>query len=172
MIRKAVSADIESIMAIVRDAQQALRELGIDQWQDGYPSRDIILGDIADGVGFVCVDGEGVVLGYAAIVLTGEVVYKQLDDSAWHTGEDYVVVHRLCVKSGSYRKGIATALMCYAADYARQHSFMGFRIDTHRGNTRMLNMLAALGFKATGVIYYEGSERVAYDLNLGLSEIL
>ncbi|MBO5894272.1 MAG: GNAT family N-acetyltransferase [Alistipes sp.] len=172
MIRKTVSTDIEPIMAIVHDAQQALRELGIDQWQNGYPTRDIILGDIADGVGFVCVDGEGTVLGYVAIVLTGEVVYKQLDDSAWHTGEDYVVVHRLCVKSGSYRKGVATALMRYAADCARKHAFTGFRIDTHRGNTRMLNMLATLGFEPTGVIDYDGSERVAYDLNLGLSKIL
>ena len=41
MIRKAQYDDIETIMAIVREAQLSLRELGIDQWQDGYPSSDV-----------------------------------------------------------------------------------------------------------------------------------
>jgi hypothetical protein len=42
MIRKANIGDLERIMEIVSDAQVALRELGIDQWQDGYPSSDVI----------------------------------------------------------------------------------------------------------------------------------
>ena len=37
MIRRANNRDIEAIMGIISDAQAALRELGIDQWQDGYP---------------------------------------------------------------------------------------------------------------------------------------
>ena len=42
MIRKATIKDIDHIMSIVSDAQLSLRELGIDQWQDGYPSVDVI----------------------------------------------------------------------------------------------------------------------------------
>ena len=38
MIRQAIREDIPTIMSIVRSAQCALAELGIDQWQDGYPS--------------------------------------------------------------------------------------------------------------------------------------
>ena len=56
MIRKALPEDIDSIMVIVRDAQRALAELGIDQWQDGYPTRDIILRDIDLGQGYLCDD--------------------------------------------------------------------------------------------------------------------
>ena len=50
MIRKATIGDIESIMGIVSCAQQALRELGIDQWQDGYPRVNDIEEDIEHGV--------------------------------------------------------------------------------------------------------------------------
>ena len=51
MIRKATKEDISQIMSIVADAQLSLRELGIDQWQDGYPSMDVIEDDIASDVG-------------------------------------------------------------------------------------------------------------------------
>lgn len=171
MIRLAVVSDVDAIMTIVGQAQQALAELGIDQWQDGYPSRQAILDDIACNVGYVAVE-DNTVIGYAAIVLTGEEAYKQIDANEWHTSNDYVVVHRLCVSSSVRRSGIAIRLMQHAASLAREHSFSAFRIDTHRGNIRMLAMLQKLGFKPTGTIHYDSGERVAYDLDLSSSNIL
>ncbi|NLZ51738.1 MAG: GNAT family N-acetyltransferase, partial [Thermoanaerobacteraceae bacterium] len=35
--RKAVEADIDSILNIIRQAQNYFKEQGIDQWQNGYP---------------------------------------------------------------------------------------------------------------------------------------
>lgn len=171
MIRLAEVTDVNAIMTIVGQAQQALAELGIDQWQDGYPSRQAILDDIACNVGYVAVE-DNTVIGYAAIVLTGEEAYKQIDANEWHTSNDYVVVHRLCVSSSVRRSGIAIRLMQHAASLAREHSFSAFRIDTHRGNIRMLAMLQKLGFKPTGTIHYDSGERVAYDLDLSSSNIL
>lgn len=46
LIRQAEHRDIEAIMSIVRSAQLALSELGIDQWQNGYPSTEVIKQDI------------------------------------------------------------------------------------------------------------------------------
>ncbi len=171
MIRLAGVSDVDAIMTIVGQAQQALAELGIDQWQDGYPSRQAILDDIACNVGYVAVE-DNAVIGYAAIVLTGEEAYKQIDANEWNTSNDYVVVHRLCVSSSVRRSGIAIGLMYHAATLAREHSFSAFRIDTHRGNIRMLSMLQKLGFKPTGIIHYDSGERVAYDLDLSSSNIL
>ena len=170
MIRKATIGDIESIMGIVSCAQQALRELGIDQWQDGYPRVNDIEEDIEHGVGYVATNGYKV-LGYAAIVLTGEPAYEQIAN-AWHTSEQYVVVHRLCVDSSARRQGVALRLMQHAAHIARKHNFSAFRIDTHKGNTRMLAMMQRLGFEHVGKITYESGEREAYDLNLDLSNTL
>lgn len=165
MIRRAKIEDIADIMDIVSDAQEALRELGIDQWQDGYPSTDVIKEDIESGVGYVYIDNNSIV-GYVAIVLTGEATYKQIADYDWGTGEDYVVVHRLCVRNGAKRRGIALSLMHEAKELAIKSDLSGFRIDTHRGNIRMLKMIDKLGFKYRGIIYYDSGERLAYDLKL------
>ena len=172
MIRRAHIDDIERILSIVRSAQLSLHELGIDQWQDGYPSQEVIEEDITNGVGWVITDDDNLILGYSAIVLTGEEAYRQIEPSEWHTPEEYVVVHRICVDSALHRQGTATALMRHAAAMARNESIKGFRIDTHRGNIRMLALLERLGFSYCGIVTYDSGERLAFDLNLELSNIL
>lgn len=171
MIRRANNRDIEAIMGIISDAQAALRELGIDQWQDGYPTAEIIERDIESNAGYVYVE-DNMVVGYAAIVLTGEIAYKQIDDHVWGTEEDYVVVHRLCVSKGYTRNGIALSLMRKAKELAIEAGYSGFRIDTHRGNVRMLSMMDRLGFEYRGIIHYDSGERLAYDLKFNSNSIL
>lgn len=168
MIRKATPEDITQIMSIIRSAQEALRELGIDQWQDGYPTSESIQEDIDLSVGYVACT-EGKIIGYAAIVLTGEPAYLQIENE-WLYGKEYVVVHRLCVDREYRRSGIALKLMKHAADTARTAQHNAFRIDTHRGNIRMLAMLTKLGFREVGTILYDRDERVAYELDLTLSD--
>jgi ribosomal protein S18 acetylase RimI-like enzyme len=153
-------------LSIVRSAQLSLRELGIDQWQDGYPRRENIISDIVDGVGWVVVDDDDNAIGYAAIPLTGEEAYLQLQDDDWHTSSHYVVVHRLCVDGTTRRRGVAMQLMSHAITLAREAGLDGFRIDTHRGNIRMLSLVEKLGFKYCGVVRYDSGERLAFDLNI------
>ena len=172
MIRRATTYDIDMILSIVGDAQLSLRDLGIDQWQDGYPSRSVIESDIERGIGYVLTDNDNEVIGYAAIPLTGEEAYFQLDDNMWHTPQEYVVVHRLCVAAGTRRRGVAMELMQYAANMARESDIYAFRIDTHRGNVRMLAMLEKMGFAYVGIIHYASGERLAFDLNLKISKTL
>ena len=171
IIRRATYNDIDSILSIVRSAQLSLAELCIDQWQDGYPSEAIIRDDIANGVGYVATEGVAI-LGYEAIVLSGEEAYRQIADDKWHTPNDYVVVHRLCVLRGSLRRGVAIELMRYAANVAREHDIVSFRVDTHKGNIRMLSLLDMLSFEHVGLIRYESGEREAFDLKLMLSNML
>ena len=166
MIRRADNRDIEQIMHIVRSAQEALRDLGIDQWQDGYPSTEAIAADIEQAVGYVYCDNDDHVVGYAAIVLTGEEAYNQIADETWNTPDSYVVVHRLCVSGDCRRCGVAQELMAYAAKYAVENGVNAFRIDTHKGNVRMLSLLHKLGFKHVGIVRYDSGEREAFDMNL------
>ena len=170
LIRLATPQDIKSILSIVRSAQLSLLELGIDQWQDGYPRIEDINEDIRQGVGYIVTNGD-YVLGYAAIVLAGEPTYEQIAD-LWRTSDKYVVVHRLCVDGSARRQGIALQLMQHAAHIAREHGISAFRIDTHKGNIRMLGMMQRLGFSHVGKIMYESGEREAYELDLKLSNIL
>lgn len=172
MIRRAEINDIDKILSIVRNAQLSLRELGIDQWQDGYPNRSTIIQDIERGVGYVVINNDNAVIGYGAIVLSGEEAYKQIPDAQWSKVGDYVVVHRICVDREARRRGVAIEIMSYAATMARNAGYEIFRIDTHKGNIRMLSMLKKLEFKSIGTVRYDSGERTAFDLDLTSSKTL
>ena len=58
----ATSKYLDSICEITEQAKAQLRRIGIDQWQKGYPSREIWEEDIEIGRSYILTD-EGKVLG-------------------------------------------------------------------------------------------------------------
>ena len=162
VFRKAALDDVDAIMEIVRDAQQSLAGRGIDQWQNGYPNREAIISDINKGVGVVVLIGE-IIAAYAAIIVNGEPEYANLVGGNWLSQGDYIVVHRICVRNSFVRKGLASAIMQYAIDFALGKGIHSFKIDTHVENQYMLNMLSKSGFTYCGEIHYEHGDRVAFE---------
>ena len=161
MIRKAVTEDLEGILEIVGDAQQSLRNRNIDQWQNGYPNRESILADIEKGIGFVAIC-EDKIVAYAAIIINGEPEYKNLDGE-WLSEQDYIVIHRICVRKGHTRQGLASIMMQKAEEIALQNNAHSFKIDTHKDNGFMLNLLKKEGFTYCGEIHYPHGERIAFE---------
>lgn len=162
LFRKAVESDIDAVMEIVADAQHSLASRGIDQWQEGYPTRPVIEDDVANGVGEV-VMVDGVVAAYVCLVVNGEPSYADIDGH-WLDEGDYVVVHRVCVRNSHVRRGIATAIMHHAIAFALAHGVHDLKIDTHKNNTYMLDLMAKFHFVYCGIIHYPHGDRVAYEL--------
>ena len=51
--RKALSNEIDQIWRILKDAIHRRKKDNSNQWQDGYPNRNIIQNDLDQGYGFV-----------------------------------------------------------------------------------------------------------------------
>mgnify|MGYP003320540571 CR=1 FL=1 len=164
MIRKALPEDIDSIMVIIRDAQRALAELGIDQWQNGYPTRESIEGDIEKGNGYTVLLCEKPIA-TAVILVDGEPDYDEINEGRWLQDGPYITVHRLATHNDAKRTGAASALIKAAEEMARERGFGAVRIDTHRKNLVMQAFLQKNGFSRCGVIYLRrtGAERIAFE---------
>ena len=54
-IRKTEYADLSGVMAVLDEARGTIATLGIDQWQDGYPQKEVIEADISSGVSY-CIE--------------------------------------------------------------------------------------------------------------------
>ena len=164
ILRKAEISDIDSILRIIGEAQAQMARLGIDQWQNGYPNRAVIVADIESGVGLVIDSAEGVAA-YCAAIFGNEPTYARIDDGEWLTsGEDYVVVHRLAVADRCKRQGVATDFLRRVEFIARERGCRSFRIDTHHDNLYMQSICSQLGFVRCGVIYVsDGTPRLAYE---------
>lgn len=165
-IRQSKAADLDALMSLFAEARGTIAALGIDQWQDGYPSEAVITRDIQQGQSY-CIEADGQICATFALIDDGEPTYDCIYDGAWLTGDGkghYLAIHRVAIAVAMRGRGIATALLEYAADFARQHQMTSLRIDTHRGNVVMRRMLEKNGFTYCGIIYLEsGAERVAYE---------
>ncbi len=68
--RKSIKSDIDSIMNIIKQAQEYLKNQGLDQWQNNYPNIDTINQDIDNVNSYVLVDN-GKILGTVVVILMG-----------------------------------------------------------------------------------------------------
>lgn len=68
--RKTETADLDRVMELFGKASATMALLGIDQWQDGYPNRELIEEDIAEGRSYVVANG-GKIIG-TTVLLTAE----------------------------------------------------------------------------------------------------
>ena len=164
-IRKTTPADIDILMPIFNEARATIAALGIDQWQNGYPNRDVIFADVEKAQSFsVLSDSE--IIGTFALICGGEPTYDKIIDGKWLTGDGkdhYFAIHRVAISVKSRGKGISTAIIDYCTDKARNSGKESLRIDTHSGNVVMRKMLEKHGFVHCGTIYLEnGDPRDAY----------
>ena len=165
LIRKTEIADLDALMLIFDEARATIASLGIDQWQNGYPSRVVIEKDIELAQSRVVTSDGGVCASFA-LIFNGEPTYDRIYDGEWLTGDSdsYIAIHRVAISVAMRGCGIAGEIVNYAADAARKLGRKSLRIDTHRGNVVMRKMLEKQGFFHCGIIYLEnGDERVAYE---------
>jgi len=157
-VRKARSKDIDVVMAVISEARQIMRDNGnMTQWDNGYPSKEIISGDINQENGFVCTE-DGEVVGYFCFMKgdNPDSNYDIIENGKWLDEAPYGVIHRLA--SGRKVKGIAQAAFDYAFSEIKN-----IRVDTHHENAPMQNFLNKLGFTFCGIIYVaDGTPRDAF----------
>ena len=172
-IRLAVQEDMTAIMSVFAQARAAIAALGIDQWQNGYPSEAVLRADIALSQSYVAAS-EGRVIATFAMLTDGEPTYDEIFDGEWRTSggrEGYIALHRVAISVASRGKGISTKILEYAKECARSLGRASVRIDTHEGNAVMRRMLEKHGFIHCGRILLESGEpRVAYEYVMSITD--
>lgn len=155
-IRKTRPEDIGRVMDIYALARSFMRQHGNkEQWADGRPFREDVEQDVKDSCSYVCIEKEKVV-GVLRFTVGDDPTYKKID-GAWKNDSPYSVVHRIA--SSGEVKGTGEFMLRWALE---QYPHM--RIDTHKDNYVMKNLLDKLGFTYCGVIYLnDGAPRVAYE---------
>ena len=165
-IRPSLPTDLPALMPIFDEARRTIAALGIDQWQDGYPNREVIAADIDRGESYA-VEIDGTVCGTFVMLTDGEPTYDKIYDGTWLTGnssDGYIAIHRVAISVSRRGSGISSAIINHAADFALKNGKASLRIDTHKGNIVMRRMLEKNGFVHCGTIYLDsGAARVAYE---------
>lgn len=162
--RKGILSDLETMRDIITEAQGTMAQLGIDQWQDGYPTDEQLRTDIQAGNTRLLLQGE-TVMGTAALCFGKEADYAVIRDGQWITeGTPYAAIHRIAVCVALRGTGASAALVGYMEHEAKGQGAASMRVDTHPGNLTMLRFLHKQGYIRCGnITLASGGERVAFE---------
>ena len=161
--RQATMDDLDKLMEIVKQAQDYFKDAGIDQWQDGYPQRELMESDIAQNISYV-LEKDNKVCAVMSVLFDGEETYHEIYKGQWMSDGDYVAIHRIAVDSEYKGLGLAPYMIRQVEELCLQKNIHSIKVDTHRDNIVMQKMLQKNGFQYCGIIYLEDrSERVAFE---------
>lgn len=162
-LEKAQISHIDEIMQCIWDAQKYLANLGVDQWQDGYPEEEIISNDINNKNAFVLM-AEAQVAAYSMFSTEGDNSYNEIKGKWLTNSDEYGVIHRMAVNAKYRGTGCAFYFFKEFEQKLAYSNIKSMRIDTHRDNRAMQNLLQRLNYEYCGIIQLErGGERLAYE---------
>ncbi|MDR0348922.1 MAG: GNAT family N-acetyltransferase [Tannerella sp.] len=163
IFRPALLSDLPSMMDIVRQAQEALKQSGVNQWQNGYPAPDMIRRDIENKHAYVLIEDDRIVA-MESIIFNYEPAYDRIYDGEWLSKGTFAVVHRMAVDNRMKKRGIASFLLKKAEEMAVEKGIISVKVDTHESNVPMRRTLEKNGFTCCGRIFLaDGNPRVAYE---------
>lgn len=160
-IRPSQPADLPQLMQIYDTARRFMQQTGnAGQWVDGYPKKELLAEDIGRGHSYVCLDEDDGIAGTFYFRVGEEPTYLKIFEGSWLNDDPYGVIHRIA--SSGRHKGVAETCISWCLEKCGN-----LRIDTHRDNKVMQNILQKLGFSHCGIIYLEsGAERLAYQYTI------
>ena len=177
--RKSTFDDIDRILEIIEKAKAELKKMGLDQWQKGYPNREVIESDVKKGISYVLEEiaennenseekVSGKIVGTIVLSPEREEPYSKIEGKWITDDDDYVVVHRLAVDSDVKNKGLATKILEFSEGVCIENKILSLKADTHENNEPMKRLLAKNGFSFCGLIYLDrepdlGAKRIAYE---------
>jgi GNAT superfamily N-acetyltransferase len=148
MIRQLSVENIEEAYLIIKDVISSMRKQGIDQWDELYPNKTVIMKDIFlnQAVGYF--DGDKL-LAYMAL---NDEYAPEYDSIKWNTTGSALIVHRLSVISAKQGNGIARNMMLYAEQYAMKNKYCSLRLDAFVNNSFANRLYMNMGYDKPGII--------------------
>ena len=156
-------SNIPAILRIVAEAQLQLKELNVNQWQNGYPNRQTILEDIKKGYSFVYTSKDEV-MATLAFRTDKDPTYEIIKGKWLSTTARYGTIHRMSVATRYKGQRLASQLFNLIEQKCKDQKIEWLRVDTHKNNTPMLKVIKREGFTYCGIIQVtDGSERLAFE---------
>lgn len=151
IICKATIHNMDQIMNILKLSIDKMIEEDLDQWDNIYPNRDVILNDISNKNLYICmVNSE--IIGFMVLNTFQDEEYKEIN---WELNDDNpLVIHRLCIHPNYQGKGIAKSFLNFAETQAKNNNHLSIRLDCFTKNKTACHLYTKNGYKIKGTVTF------------------
>jgi ribosomal protein S18 acetylase RimI-like enzyme len=167
-IRDASTADIEPIVDLMRACIAGMRSRGIDQWDEVYPDRRTIEGDVQNNGAAVVAIADQAIVGFAVLDEHQEPEYGAV---AWRLTGRAAVVHRMMVAPPIEGCGIARALMTFLESRATSSGYSSIRLDAFVNNPRAVRFYERCGYRRAGQVRFRKGDFYCFEKELGSGDL-
>ena len=152
--------ELEAILQLTRACGQHMRDNGIDQWDEHYPDRAVLVNDLQTETLFAYREGDEIL----GVVVLNETQDEEYGDVSWSTSEEdrNIVVHRLAVRPDQQGRGLGRKLMDFAEQWARDNRYDAIRLDTYSQNPRNQRFYTSRGYRDLGPVYLKYKKEHPY----------
>ncbi len=147
--RKGTPQDVPYIMNIIQDTVEIMERNHNDQWTEDYPKEENFLKDINRGKLYVAVNEKDKPVGTVTVEEEGP---KQYQTIPWRKEDSAYYIHRIAVDVQTRGQGVASKLLQYAEEVAKQDGINYLKTDTYSLNKKAQSMFTKNGYKEVGVI--------------------
>ncbi|WP_455591007.1 GNAT family N-acetyltransferase [Bacteroides sp.] len=156
-IRPTCLEELDEVMPFYDRARLFMATNGnANQWINGYPAPDDIRRDILNGNSYVFVNEGKELEGIFTFIQGEDPNYRIIEKGAWLNDNPYGVIHRIA------SRGRVKGLMDICLEWCAARC-PNLRVDTHKDNKVLQNILHKNGFTYCGIIYVSnGTERLAF----------
>ncbi|MGK4151611.1 GNAT family N-acetyltransferase [Kurthia gibsonii] len=149
---QAKKEQITRTMEIIEDGRANLKQLGLPQWQNGYPDLEQMKKDVEQQKSYVLMDGQKII-GTVCLDEDGELAYDALNGK-WSSNDPYIAIHRMAVAKETAAKGIGTQFLQAIEEVVLAKGFKQIRLDTHTENIPMQRVAKKNHYQYVGNVSY------------------
>ena len=148
---KAQDGDKDEVMQLLNAAKENMKENGLDQWDEIYPAISDVAKDIKEGTLTLVKQGGKLVAVYTL---------NKHQDAAYKFGnfkdnsDNFIVLHRLCVKPEYRGMGIAARTLRHIDEEALKEGFSSIRLDVFTKNPSAVKLYESAGYSYAGDAYF------------------
>jgi GNAT superfamily N-acetyltransferase len=139
--------DLNIIDKIFKKAIENMIRNNILQWDEVYPNENILENDITKNQMYKIIMGNNII---SVFVLNKEYDKEYLDGNWEYNGNNFIVLHRLCVNIEYQNKGFGMKTMLHIEEYLRNNGTTSIRLDAFSKNQNALKLYNKLGYKKAG----------------------
>lgn len=146
-IRKASSADVNAVFNFVQAAISKMISQGIFQWDELYPTKEDFLTDAQNNQLYIVeIDNKP-----AACFVLNKDYDEEYKNGTWsYAGNDYVVIHRLCVNPEFQNHGMGRETCLKIEELVKGQGVKAIKLDCFTQNPYSQKMYEKLGYKIVG----------------------
>lgn len=147
--------DLDDIFQLVENAIKQMERKNIHQWDSIYPTKEDFSNDIKKNQLYIGIHNKRIVVVYAL----NKECDEQYQNGEWqYIGDNFNVIHRLCVSPDFQRKGVAHTTLLHIESELGFLGVKAIRLDVFCENPYALKLYSNNGYHKVGIAHWRKGE--------------